>query len=1603
MQRYTVAYIQPDGQTTRLIVPFNSLRTVGALASEVQTRLSRRGISVTSDQLLPFRLDGTDGPILDENDSLESVILLSDYEILFASTHNASTTEDGANQRKDASFMLQKLPDGVESFTVRVITPALARRYRIEEILPLRHQFLVSATLRQIKSSVAEHLGYKPEDIIAEDGEVCNCKFARLIAKGNTFQRPNSAEQIEPHSNTPVLVVHSQNEVDVVSVSNDDDNTVIEGVKTELEQRLNVSLGKKHIALHRGMRSFGASAQTMTYGMLPVVSICSKSRHPDHEDDASAEKEPEQTILDLHVAEASIATANLDATVEDLSLQDFLVNGILNLYVITRKGRASESDSESDRESDWMVGMQGIFLSDDCWKPPKDQSERGMAIFLSSLRVFSHIASSLEPKHYNMLIHLLHSLTRFPPVVRAFDILKRSATPAPSDCAVITQTMFEALVDVVPYAIIKSDHGRVFEGARSLFGLLLDKCKTCSMDENGPHLPYQTSLKTIQATDEVTSEPILYPVNTNLGLLERGCFNALRQGLIKLDPDTEFSELTELALDNRTKRGILLGGGLQPEITVLDMDVLNSSISSAAEHDIYRFITRRELANLNQMNISCGRNRLGVTSPSALKSTQAHTLTLDRDGLCAVYLGRQPCSPDPATDFVLFRPTKRGDCTVDPAIIMQLVGSILTQRESDGSAIFDAPGDPNLRSTDPPEELLMICVDSSASMGDSVDFDDIDEERDDSAATQDNVARLLKELCPDDPSVIPASLNLVKDHILNHASFEDIVGSVVNSPHHRKRGAAKFLVGAVIEEVANELQDLMTQIENISGRATWGFRWNYKDLEDRAAHLKALLLGLNIHKDGMEDLILFYARYYHDRVNTNWIWNPCDSVPSNNSGSDSLPSHDFEVPHDYCCPITREIIDQPVTASDGRTYERSAILAWFRVRASSPMTGLSIDTRISADGQLEYEIKRWVRGDGIALIASPEEPPPKTRPSMAGEPANAITISFVCRLGTFDRLVLPELSTHTLYELAFRGMGGKHDKFALFMNTTQIQENGNTIEQVGIKDGTTIQIRIPDNRIQSPFHRKPDGDGEMCLVKVYVADNRHPKFAFWSPKKTEATLSSIVFKYWRSVSRVGLSVLHVNFSEWKVWADLNYKGDGQLSGTPGQMWEKLDTYFTPQHAFGSLQNEPLWDERAQGATPSLSPLVLKVMLSGGGSSRRKGISRLDVLKQMFDQFVNRILAYEYRTHLGLITFNATAELKQPLTNIVENFRSTVNSLHSGGDTALWDAIALGSDQLEEYGKKFLNAKKRILCISDGVDNKSDRRVANLCNSLVQKEIIIDSFCLGKEVNRDLRLLCYWTGGYKFHPQSLGQAMAICELEPVLNQLERPPREIPSSSRAFLHGSNFFFPPNEQVAKPETVTEDIYPKRKEHPNLHDSFIELATFNALREGPNAIRGPRSSRTTRLMSEMKHLLANPHPHYDVYICESDMSFWKVIMQGPPDSIYADGTFLLYLHMEESYPTLGPKGRFVTPIYHPNINRHGRICHSIFDRNWTSDTRCRDVINTVYSLLLVPEFSDPVNVVVTLSYHYDTVDFAETAKKLIRKHATKSREAWRRDILRQ
>jgi ubiquitin-protein ligase len=67
-----------------------------------------------------------------------------------------------------------------------------------------------------------------------------------------------------------------------------------------------------------------------------------------------------------------------------------------------------------------------------------------------------------------------------------------------------------------------------------------------------------------------------------------------------------------------------------------------------------------------------------------------------------------------------------------------------------------------------------------------------------------------------------------------------------------------------------------------------------------------------------------------------------------------------------------------------------------------------------------------------------------------------------------------------------------------------------------------------------------------------------------------------------------------------------------------------------------------------------------------------------------------------------------------------------------------------------------------------------------------------------------------------------------------------------------------------------------------------------------------------------------------------------------------YAAGVWLLFVEFPEAYPREAPKMRFVTPIKHCNINSYGRICHSIFDRNWSSDAKFSTLLSCIYGLLV-------------------------------------------------
>ena len=59
----------------------------------------------------------------------------------------------------------------------------------------------------------------------------------------------------------------------------------------------------------------------------------------------------------------------------------------------------------------------------------------------------------------------------------------------------------------------------------------------------------------------------------------------------------------------------------------------------------------------------------------------------------------------------------------------------------------------------------------------------------------------------------------------------------------------------------------------------------------------------------------------------------------------SEASEAVEVPNDYVCPITTEMMTDPVTTADGFTYERTAITEWLRTKDTSPLTGAMLESK----------------------------------------------------------------------------------------------------------------------------------------------------------------------------------------------------------------------------------------------------------------------------------------------------------------------------------------------------------------------------------------------------------------------------------------------------------------------------------------------------------------------------------------------------------------------------------------------------------------------------------------------------------------------------------
>lgn len=142
-------------------------------------------------------------------------------------------------------------------------------------------------------------------------------------------------------------------------------------------------------------------------------------------------------------------------------------------------------------------------------------------------------------------------------------------------------------------------------------------------------------------------------------------------------------------------------------------------------------------------------------------------------------------------------------------------------------------------------------------------------------------------------------------------------------------------------------------------------------------------------------------------------------------------------------------------------------------------------------------------------------------------------------------------------------------------------------------------------------------------------------------------------------------------------------------------------------------------------------------------------------------------------------------------------------------------------------------------------------------------------------------------------------------------------------------------------------------------------------------------------RIVKETQRLLSEPAPGITATPYKDNLRYFNVIVMGPSSSAYEGGTFKLELFLTEDYPMAPPKVRFLTKIYHPNIDRLGRICLDILKDKWSPALQIRTVLLSIQALLSAPNPDDPLANDVADMWKTDEPRAIATAKEWTKAHA--------------
>ncbi|XP_046596256.1 ubiquitin-conjugating enzyme E2 T isoform X1 [Neodiprion lecontei] len=154
----------------------------------------------------------------------------------------------------------------------------------------------------------------------------------------------------------------------------------------------------------------------------------------------------------------------------------------------------------------------------------------------------------------------------------------------------------------------------------------------------------------------------------------------------------------------------------------------------------------------------------------------------------------------------------------------------------------------------------------------------------------------------------------------------------------------------------------------------------------------------------------------------------------------------------------------------------------------------------------------------------------------------------------------------------------------------------------------------------------------------------------------------------------------------------------------------------------------------------------------------------------------------------------------------------------------------------------------------------------------------------------------------------------------------------------------------------------------------------------------------KASRLKRELAMMAENPPEGICCYPKNDKTDVLSANILGPRGSPYEGGLFQLEIEIPEIYPFEPPRMKFLTPVYHPNIDDAGRICMDLLKMppkgGWKPTINIENLLTAIQLLLSYPNPDDPLMAEIAEEYRFNKVEFERKARKSTAENAMKKRK---------